>query len=149
MVLQGGNGTVEREVRERENVEREAAEDLEMGEANIQKEAAVQTNPPNSFHMSRMQRLSATNPLRLVMDNATRVASPSPARPPPPHRPTPAQPPPPPQPRSASSTPPPMEPPQPRSTPTPQVINRSIPSNSTKISIPRIPICTRRHQWRR
>ncbi|PHT48520.1 hypothetical protein CQW23_12728 [Capsicum baccatum] len=32
----------------------------------------------DNFHMSRMQRLSATNPLRLVMNAGTRVASPSP-----------------------------------------------------------------------
>ncbi|KAL1535084.1 CTL-like protein isoform X2 [Salvia divinorum] len=98
---------------ERENGERGA--DLEKGELNIQKES-VQTHPPNAFHMSRMQRLSATNPLRLVMDNATRVASPSPARPPP--RPSPSHPPP----RASASPPPPVEtpPPQTRSIPTPQ-----------------------------
>ncbi|XP_042006923.1 CTL-like protein DDB_G0274487 isoform X1 [Salvia splendens] len=97
---------------ERENGEREA--DLEKGELNIQKES-VQTHPPNAFHMSRMQRLSATNPLRLVIDNATRVASPSPARPPP----RPSHPPP-----RASASPPP--PPPPVETPPPQTQSRSI-----------------------
>lgn len=116
-----------------ENVEREA--DLEMGETNIQKES-VQTQPPNASHMSRMQRLSATNPLRLVMDNATRVASPSPARPPP--RPSPAQPPPPlSQPRGLSS-PPPAEPPP------PPLQTRSTPTTQVKIEIEITPIIKQR-----
>ncbi|XP_057807786.1 protein PNS1 [Salvia miltiorrhiza] len=130
VVLQGGN-----EKLERENVE---LKDLEMGEANVERES-VQTHPPNAFHMSRMQRLSATNPLRLVMDNATRVASPSPARPPP--RPSPAQPPPPP--RGSSSPPPPPPPmeqppsPQTRSIPTPQqsVVTLNSRKYTNKISL--------------
>lgn len=123
-MLQGGNEREEREARERENGpgrrEEEELKDLEMGEVNIQKES-VQTHPPNEFHMSRMQRLSATNPLRLVMDNATRVASPTPAQPPPP-RSSAAHPPP-----RASATPSPPQPPpttQSRSIPTPQVIKK-------------------------
>ncbi|KAH6784853.1 Plasma-membrane choline transporter family protein [Perilla frutescens var. hirtella] len=132
-VLQGGNERVERE-----NGEREAElKDLEMGEVNIQKES-VQTHPPNEFHMSRMQRLSATNPLRLVMDNATRVASPSPAHPPP--RSSAAAQPPPPQPRGAPATnsPPPLQPQtQQRSTPTPQqsVVTLNSRAYTNKISL--------------
>ncbi|KAL8061968.1 hypothetical protein ABFX02_02G117100 [Erythranthe guttata] len=79
---------------ERENgrkKEEEELPDLERGERNINGKESVQTHPPTGFHMSRMQRLSNTNPLRLVMNNATRVASPSPAHhPPPPRRPTPS-----------------------------------------------------------
>ncbi|KAG8391185.1 hypothetical protein BUALT_Bualt01G0161400 [Buddleja alternifolia] len=60
--------------------------------------------------MSRMQRLSNTNPLRLVLNNATRVASPSPFQ----HHHQQPQP----QPRSIPT---PQQPqPQPRSIPTPQ-----------------------------
>ncbi|KAL1564373.1 protein PNS1-like isoform X2 [Salvia divinorum] len=104
--LQGGKDKL--------NGEREA--ELQDLEANMQKES-VQTDPPNTFHMSRMQTLSATNPLRLVIDNATRVASPSP----PPPRPPPQQQ----QPLGSPSPPPPMETPPPqqtqtRSVPTPQ-----------------------------
>ncbi|KAL6493847.1 hypothetical protein OROGR_031756 [Orobanche gracilis] len=86
----------------------EELKDLEMGATDHTiKQESVQTHPPNSgFHMSRMQRLSSTNPLRLVIDNATRVASPSLARPPP-------------QPASRPS-PSPLHHHQPRSTPTPQ-----------------------------
>lgn len=103
-----------KEEEERENgKEEEELMDLEKGGRNIGEGEAVQIHPPNEFHMSRMQRLSATNPLRLVMNNATRVASPSPART------TPLHPPPPPRP-SPSPSPSPLQH-QPRSTPTPQV----------------------------
>lgn len=85
----------------------EESKDLENGGVNIQ-ERAVQIHPPIEFHMSRMQRLSATNPLRLVVENSTRVASPSPLQHPPP-RPAP------------SVSPPPVQQPVPRSSPTPRV----------------------------
>lgn len=94
----------------------EESKDLEKGGMNIQ-EQAVQIHPPTEFHMSRMQRLSATNPLRLVVENSTRVASPSPLRHPPP-RPSP------------SVSPPPVQQPVPRSTPTPQVRSTPTPQQS-------------------
>ncbi|KAL3622560.1 hypothetical protein CASFOL_033971 [Castilleja foliolosa] len=84
VVLHRGN---EEEVgRERRNEKEEELKDLEMGERNnnINQDSSVQTHPPNTdFHMSRNKRLSATNPLRLVINSATRVASPSPATQPP------------------------------------------------------------------
>lgn len=114
-MLQGGNEEAERE--ERENGKGgEGLKDLEKGEVNIHKES-VQTYPPKEFHMSRVQRLSATNPLRLVIDNATRVASPSPAQTQP--QPHPRSVPPPLQQQQPPSPPPPQS--QPRSIPTPQV----------------------------
>ncbi|GFP92412.1 ctl-like protein ddb_g0274487 [Phtheirospermum japonicum] len=98
---------------ERKNEKEGELKDLEMGEMNNNnnnQESSVQTHPPNTgFHMSRMQRLSATNPLRLVINNATRVGSPSPATQPPPSRPSPS-----PSPVPAHQHH------QPRSTPTPQ-----------------------------
>lgn len=76
--------------------------DVEKGEFVVQ-EPEINGQKPGDFHMARMQRLSATNPLRLVIENANRVASPSPAHSQShPSRPSPA-------------------PSQPRSTPTPQV----------------------------
>ncbi|KAL8204322.1 hypothetical protein R6Q57_009945 [Mikania cordata] len=44
---------------------KETHKDLEKGEMGV--------DPPLDLHMSKMQRLSATNPLRLVMEGATRV----------------------------------------------------------------------------
>ncbi|KAL8266901.1 hypothetical protein R6Q59_004245 [Mikania micrantha] len=50
----------------KEKVEtKETHKDLEKGEMGV--------DPPLDLHMSKMQRLSATNPLRLVMEGATRV----------------------------------------------------------------------------
>ncbi|XP_075520269.1 protein PNS1 isoform X1 [Primulina tabacum] len=101
---------------------REEVKDLEKGEMNIhsRQESTVETHPPSGFHMSRMQRLSNTNPLRLVIDNATRVAASSPYQQQPRPSPSPLQ-----QPRTSSSplqqprpSPSPLQ--QPRSTPTPQ-----------------------------
>ncbi|KAI3445067.1 hypothetical protein Pfo_001732 [Paulownia fortunei] len=130
MVLHRGNEEegVEGEKKERKTgKEDEELKDLEKGEMNIGQES-VQTHPPSEFHMSRMQRLSATNPLRLVINNATRVASPSPAQPPPRPSPSPAQPPPRPSPSPLQ---------QPRSTPTPQQSVASLNSRSytNKISL--------------
>ncbi|CAA2985140.1 protein PNS1-like isoform X1 [Olea europaea var. sylvestris] len=101
----------------------EESKDLENGGVNIQ-ERAVQIHPPIEFHMSRMQRLSATNPLRLVVENSTRVASPSPLQHPPP-RPAP------------SVSPPPVQQPVPRSTPTPRqsVVTLNSRSYTNKISL--------------
>ncbi|XP_060217398.1 uncharacterized protein LOC132644802 [Lycium barbarum] len=61
--------------------------DVEKGEMGSQQRVPPETGSEN-FHVSRMQRLSATNPLRVVMNSGTRVASPSPyqAPAPPPHR---------------------------------------------------------------
>lgn len=52
----------------------------------------VQIRPPDDFHMSRMQGLSSTNPLRLVMNNGVRPASPSLSHPPNPPIPRPFRP---------------------------------------------------------
>ncbi|XP_059651906.1 uncharacterized protein LOC132299370 [Cornus florida] len=94
----------EEEGDEKENQkEDEEEKDVEKVEVVVE-EAVIQNNPPRPIHMSRMQRLATTNPLRLVINSATRVASPSPQQP----RPSPQQP------RPS----PPMS--QPRSTPTPQ-----------------------------
>ncbi|GER45359.1 plasma-membrane choline transporter family protein [Striga asiatica] len=117
---------------ERKNEKEDEGElkDLEMGEMNNNTNggAAAQTYPPNAgFSMSRMQRLSATNPLRLVMNNATRVASPSQAPRPPqrsqlPPRPSPS---------------PNLHHQQPRSVPTPQPSVATLNSRSytNKISL--------------
>ncbi|KAK2990370.1 hypothetical protein RJ640_027650 [Escallonia rubra] len=80
--------------------------DVERGEMGFE-EREVQTNPPEEPHMSRMQRLSATNPLRLVINGGTRAATPSPAHP---H----------PHPHPHVRPPPSPAHSQPRSTPTPQ-----------------------------
>ncbi|CAI9764991.1 unnamed protein product [Fraxinus pennsylvanica] len=120
----------------------EESKDLEKGGMNFQ-EQAVQIHPPTEFHMSRMQRLSATNPLRLVVENSTRVASPPLQHPPP--RPSPLQHPTPrpsplqhspPRP-SRSVSPPPVQQPVPRSTPTPQqsVVTLNSRSYTNKISL--------------
>lgn len=58
--------------------------DIEKGEI-----GAEESQQTREFHMARMQRLSATNPLRIVVENATRVASASPVQPHP-SRPSPA-----------------------------------------------------------
>ncbi|KAF7153622.1 hypothetical protein RHSIM_Rhsim01G0126000 [Rhododendron simsii] len=100
---EGGNqneGHIEDETEEEEEEEEEedldiVRDDLERGEVPVgipqAQDSSTRTNPPEQFHMSRMQRLSATNPLRLVINGATRVptvpssqprAAPSPAQPP-------------------------------------------------------------------
>ncbi|CAH9091955.1 unnamed protein product [Cuscuta europaea] len=88
--------------------------------------------PPatQDFHMARMQRLSATNPLRLVMDNAVRVASPSPASQQPrrSHAQQPRSSPPPPLSQPPFTTPSPPPPPHPSSPPPPSSQPRSIPT---------------------
>ncbi|KAL0379852.1 UNVERIFIED_CONTAM: protein PNS1 [Sesamum angustifolium] len=111
MKEEGGGGEEEEEERRNgKGSDEEELKDLEKGEMNIEDQESVQIHPPTEFHMSRMQRLSATNPLRLVMNNATRVASPSPVHQPPRRSSSPLQQQPPPPPQQA----------QPRSTPTPQ-----------------------------
>ncbi|KAA8515626.1 hypothetical protein F0562_018763 [Nyssa sinensis] len=91
-------GGEEEEGEEKEDQKEDVEEkDVEKGEVAFQ-EQVVQNNPPGQIHMSRMQRLSTTNPLRLVINGGTRVATPSPSQP----RPSPS-------------------PSQPRSTPTPHV----------------------------
>ncbi|KAL3530341.1 hypothetical protein ACH5RR_009663 [Cinchona calisaya] len=103
---------------EKNRKEDEEMKDIEKGE----ELASQNEHQTREFHMSKMQRLSATNPLRLVIENATRVASPSPARA--------HQPPPPPRPSPAPSS-------QPRSTPTPQqsMISLNSRSYTNKISL--------------
>ncbi|CAH1440519.1 unnamed protein product [Lactuca virosa] len=101
---------------------RKTDKDLEKGEVGFEEHQ----HPPRDVHMSRMQRLSATNPLRLVIDNATRV--------PPTRGPTAAHhhPPPPPQPQPQ---PPPTQPHHHPSPPPPTANPRSIP----------VPIATPQH----
>lgn len=98
----------EERVKENEGKE-EGLKDVEKGEMGFE---STQNVAPREFQMSRMQRLSATNPLRLVINGATRVPSVNPPaqqqqqqqqqQPHHLHHPTPS-------------------PPMPRSTPTPQV----------------------------
>ncbi|XP_076927877.1 protein PNS1-like [Bidens hawaiensis] len=103
--------------------------DLEKGEMGFEQ----QQKKLRDLNMSRMQRLSATNPLRIVMDSATRVPpTPTPNRgptthhPPPQPQPQPQPQPPPPPPPSHPSPPPPTG--NPRSIPTPIPIPIPIPS---------------------
>ncbi|KAA8520206.1 hypothetical protein F0562_014462 [Nyssa sinensis] len=118
-VVERENGDVEREEEEKENpkedVEVKDVEDVEKGEVGFQEPVVqIQNNPPRQVRMSRLQRLSTTNPLRLIINGATRVATPSPSqpRPPPPHS-------------------------QPRSTPTPQpsLTNLNSRAYTNKISL--------------
>ncbi|CAN4110288.1 unnamed protein product [Withania somnifera] len=87
---------VEEENGEKETNTRDEEEnrDVEKGEMDSQQRGFQTQRPPpypqqpppaygDNFHLSRMQRLSATNPLRLVMNAGTRVASPSPYKAPP------------------------------------------------------------------
>lgn len=78
-------GHIEEETEEEEEEDEDEEEedvdivrdDLERGEVPVgipqAQDSSTRTNPPEQFHMSRMQRLSATNPLRLVINGATRV----------------------------------------------------------------------------
>ena len=106
---------------ENEENEEEEMKDVEKGEVGFHK-GVVENNNYGEFQLSRMQRLNPSNPLRIVINSATRVptTSPSqrPSQPPPPH--ARAQPPPPP---ARAHPPPPPAHAQPRSTPapTPQV----------------------------
>lgn len=81
---------VEEENGEKATKIREEERDVEKGEMDSQQRGFQGQPPPaaatggEDFYMSRMQRLSATNPLRLVMNAGTRVASPSPYHAPPP-----------------------------------------------------------------
>lgn len=96
--------------------------DIEKGEAGVEvlgggNQQLQQQAGEGEFHVARMQRLSATNPLRLVVENATRAASPSPAHSQTHHhnpRPTPS-------PANSFPRPSPAPSSQPRSTPTSQV----------------------------
>ncbi|KAL6989715.1 hypothetical protein U1Q18_015466 [Sarracenia purpurea var. burkii] len=111
LAVERENDDVEREERGNEDWKEDvrAEEDVENGDGGLEAHA-TQTNPPEHFHMSRLQRLSATNPLRLVINGATRVPRVPTSRPRATVTPPPAQP-------RATVTPPPA---QPRSTPTPQ-----------------------------
>lgn len=103
---------------ENEKKEEEEVKDVEKGEVGFQEEV-IGSDGHGDFHVSRMQRLNPSNPLRIVINSATRVGSPSPPQPVhpahpshPPHPPHPSHPPPPPHP------PHPTHRAQPRSTPT-------------------------------
>ncbi|CAA3010449.1 CTL DDB_G0274487 [Olea europaea subsp. europaea] len=112
----------------------EESKDLEKGGTNIQE--AVQIHHRREFHMSRMQKLSATNPLRLVVENGTRVASPSPLQHPPPRPfaspPRPLQHPPP----RPFSSPPPLQHPPPRPFAAPSPLQHPPSSTSPSVSPP-------------
>lgn len=103
-----------------EEKEKEKMKDIEKGEAGVEELGGrnqQQQQQTGEFHVARMQRLSATNPLRLVVENATRVASPSPAHSQTHHhnpRPTPS-------PANSFPRPSPAPSSHPRSTPTSQV----------------------------
>lgn len=91
-----------KEENEREEEEEEEEKDVEKGELGFE-EKVIEINNQRNFQLSKMQRLNPTNPLRIVLNGGTRVATP------PSHF---SQPPPPPHPSNFA---------QPRSTPTPQV----------------------------
>jgi hypothetical protein len=92
--------------------EEQEVKDVEKGEVGFQEEV-VGSHGHGDFHVSRMQRLNPSNPLRIVINSATRVGSPSPPQPAHPARPAhPAHPAHRAQPRST---------PTPTQTPTPQV----------------------------
>lgn len=131
VIVQMENGEGEREEEEKRK-EEEEMKDIEKGDAGGEEfvgqnqQQQQQHRGTREFHMSMMQRLSAGNPLRLI-ENAARVASPSPAyqnRHPPSARPSPSP---------AQSIPPrpsPAPSSQPRSTPTPQQSMISLNSRS-------------------
>ena len=93
--------------------EEQEVKDVEKGEVGFQEEV-VGSHGQGDFHVSRMQRLNPSNPLRIVINSATRVGSPSPPQPARPARPAPPA-------RPARPAPPahPAHRAQPRSTPTP------------------------------
>lgn len=68
----GREGGEEREMREEEN-------DVEKGEVGLQPQLRKSVVDEGNFHASRLQTLNPTNPLRIVLNANTRVASPSPA----------------------------------------------------------------------
>lgn len=70
----------ENDGQEREEEKKETKVDINRGEEGSQ-EQLNQTNPPRDFQMSRLQRLNPTNPLRIVLNAANRVATPSPSQP--------------------------------------------------------------------
>ncbi|KAJ9558257.1 hypothetical protein OSB04_012871 [Centaurea solstitialis] len=133
-VLERGNEDGDDQHKEKgEN--KETHKDLEKGEMGFEEHHQKQQQPPKDMHMSRMQRLSATNPLRLVIDNATRVPPtpipnrgptttatrhPPPQQQPPPTTATHHPSPPPPSAANTRSIPSPIPIPTPNSTPTPQ-----------------------------
>ncbi|XP_027113881.1 uncharacterized protein [Coffea arabica] len=154
VIVQGENGEGEGEgMEEEKRKEEEEMKDIEKGEAAGEEFASQneqqQHQGTREFHMSMMQRLSDTNPLRLVA-NAPRVASPSPAyqnRHPPSARPSPSPayqnrhpPSARPSPSPAQSIPPrpsPAPSSQPRSTPTPQqsIVSLNSRSYTNKLSL--------------
>ena len=97
---------------ENEEKEEEEMKDVEKGEVGFHK-GVVENNNYGEFQLSRMQRLNPSNPLRIVINSATRVPTTSPSQ-------RPSQPPPP---HARAQPPPPPAHAQPRSTPapTPQV----------------------------
>ncbi|CAI9102962.1 OLC1v1001367C4 [Oldenlandia corymbosa var. corymbosa] len=127
-IVQSENGVVGDEKEE------EKVKDIEKGEVGVENQQE-ETGGGGGLHFARMQRLSATNPLRLVVENATRVASSSSPvhsqthhhHPPPRATPSPAN----------SFPRPSPAPSQPRSTPTPQqsLISLNSRSYTNKISL--------------
>lgn len=79
MVEGESHGSEEREG----NVEKgeEGVKDLEKGEVGLQEKVVESNNiNQNDFHLSRLQRLNPSNPLRIVLNSSTRVATPSPSQ---------------------------------------------------------------------
>ncbi|XP_040994890.1 protein PNS1 [Juglans microcarpa x Juglans regia] len=64
---------------ENDKKEEEEVKDVEKGEVGFQEEL-VGSNNHGDFHLSRVQRLNPTNPLRIVINSATRVGTPSPSQ---------------------------------------------------------------------
>lgn len=96
---------------ENEKKEEEEVKDVEKGEVGFQ-EQVIGSDGHGDFHVSRMQRLNPSNPLRIVINSATRVGTPSPPQPVRPARPAhPSQP-------AHPAHPAPVHRAQPRSTPT-------------------------------
>lgn len=58
--------------------EKEVVKDVEKGEMSFEEEV-VETNNQRGFPLTSLQRLNSTNPLRIVLDGGTRVATPSPS----------------------------------------------------------------------
>ncbi|KAG2668747.1 hypothetical protein I3760_14G005200 [Carya illinoinensis] len=64
---------------ENDKKEEEEVKDVEKGEVGFQEEL-VGKNNHGDFHLSRMQRLNPSNPLRIAVNSATRVGTPSPSQ---------------------------------------------------------------------
>ncbi|KAJ7949237.1 Plasma-membrane choline transporter family protein [Quillaja saponaria] len=95
-VVEGGSEDGDEVKEGNEKKEEEEVKDLEKGQAGV-KETVIQSNLSGDnnheeFQLSRLQRLNPSNPLRIVINSANRVATASPSqRPQPRSTPTPQQ----------------------------------------------------------